>query len=712
MERGFPMQKYLRRHSRLLGISLVGLITISLIVAVMKQQSTLPHQSIPAQQPVLPQQQTLQRQTTNAVINASLQPPRNLTTVSLDSTIRANWTPPTDPHVAWQVFSVWDQNNTLISAKLLGKTAKAADGNGLAEGAQYTITVQSMDASGALSEPIIATAKTDLQSPMPNAAFFENFQDTPPGNLNYNYFDVRTSDHGIDPDLTSQDEFMVFANERHFHTQVIGGEGSRAIFIRPRVPFDFTNRTGTMQFEVDLPPVLKNVGKWFEVIISKDLISNENELDLEENSGSFVNSVTFGFFQKAPDYFFTDNPGYEGYGFNIPVITINSNGTRKEFDGTPTTQSALMTPTNVRMPITFKLSQTSAELFVDGKSVLKATGFTLPFTRGNIAIAHRSDYGTKVFEGYDQQAPPLPLQLLHWDTIQYDGPPGSFNPVVKTYIQSGCPAVEHVIIFERQIEGCHFFTADNATLTYTIPDDTTQAKTARLTFDTIAKSGSGTLSVNGNSMPFSLINHAMEVDVNALQSDEVDFPAQWLHPGTNTFHFTFNDNTSEFIQAEVEVIYNQHRVIANPPVVPPPQIGLTTQAVRVERITTDPMVKSGTTYLYSLGSAAPVNYSLSVVSGGTPWLKITSPTTGRLISPALGGKVIPINFSVDFSMPDCCTRADGNIAVIKITGGAMPMYVAIIADYYGLAHYMSILNKFPATTIFKKDAIIGFHSNG
>jgi len=671
----------------------------------MKQQSILQQHSTPQQQPIL------QQHTTNPVINATLQPPGNLTTLSLDSTIRANWTPPKDPHVAWQVFSVWDQNNTLISAKLLGKTAKAADGNGLAEGAQYTITVQSMDASGALSKPITATAKTDVQSPMPNAAFFENFQDTPPGNLNYNYFDVRKSDHGIDPDLTDRDEYMVFANERHFHTQVIGGEGSRAIFVRPRVPFDFTNRTGTMQFEVDLPPVLKNVGKWFEVIISKDLISNENELDLQENSGSFVNSVTFGFFQKAPNYFFTDNPGYEGYGFNIPVITINSNGTRKEFGGTPTTLSAFMTPTNVRMPITFQLSQTSAELFVNGKSVLKATGFRLPFTRGNVAFAHRSDYGTKVFDGYHLQAPPLPLQLLHWDTIQYDGPSGSFNPVVKTYIQSGCQAVVHVIIFERQIDGCHFFTANNTTLTYMIPDDTMQAKTARLTFDTIAKGGSGTLSVNGNNMPFSLINHAMQVDVNALQTNEVDFPANWLHRGSNTFHFTFSDNTSQFIQAEVEVIFNQHRVIANPPFMPPPQIGVTTQTVRVERITTDPMVKTGTTYLYSLGSADPVTYNASVISGGTPWLKISSPTTGTLTSPALGGRVIPLNFSVDFSKPDCCTRADGNIGVIKITGGVMPQYVAVIADFYGLDHYMSILNTFPSMTTFNKDAIIGYHGN-
>ena len=117
----------------------------------------------------------------SAIINTHLQSPSNLTTLSLDSTIKANWTAPADPKVSWQVFSVWDQNGTLISSKVLGNTATAADGNGLQTGAVYMIKVQSMDASGRLSKPVTATATTDAQAPMKNAAFFENFDDTPPG---------------------------------------------------------------------------------------------------------------------------------------------------------------------------------------------------------------------------------------------------------------------------------------------------------------------------------------------------------------------------------------------------------------------------------------------------------------------------------------------------------------------------------------------------
>src|SRR6058998_2887223 len=84
----------------------------------------------------------------SATINPSLGQPTSLTLQGLDSTIRANWTPSTDPNIAWQVFSAWDAG-TLILTKVLSKVAVAADANGLQSNHSYTIQVQSMDASGA-----------------------------------------------------------------------------------------------------------------------------------------------------------------------------------------------------------------------------------------------------------------------------------------------------------------------------------------------------------------------------------------------------------------------------------------------------------------------------------------------------------------------------------------------------------------------------------
>src|SRR6188768_3530897 len=86
----------------------------------------------------------------SAAINPSLGAPTNLILTGLDSTIRANWTAPTDPNAAWQVFSVWD-GNKLIGTKILSKTANVADGNGLESSKQFTIKVQSMDSGGQLS---------------------------------------------------------------------------------------------------------------------------------------------------------------------------------------------------------------------------------------------------------------------------------------------------------------------------------------------------------------------------------------------------------------------------------------------------------------------------------------------------------------------------------------------------------------------------------
>ena len=84
------------------------------------------------------------------------------------------------------------------------------------------------------------------------------------------------------------------------------------------------------------------------------------------------------------------------------------------------------TPKNVRVPVVLKVSQTSAEMLINGVSAVKATGFTLPFTQGEWTITHRAFYAPR--------SPSFPayLQLIHWQTVQFDGPGGSFSPVGTT----------------------------------------------------------------------------------------------------------------------------------------------------------------------------------------------------------------------------------------------------------------------------------------
>lgn len=651
--------------------------------------------------------------TQSAVINKNLQPPSNLTTLSLDSTIKANWTAPNDPKVAWQVFSVWGQNNVLISSKVLGKTATAADGNGLQTGATYTVKVQSMDAAGELSKPVSATTTTDAQSPMKNAAFFENFDDSPPGDLNSNYFDVRTFDrpnHPVDPAI-DYDKRQVFVNERHFHTEVIGGEDSAGVFLRPRAPFDFANRTGTIQFEVDFPAILRVPGKWWEVDVSKDPISNEEQLG-DTSSGNFSNSVVFGFFNQNPHYFAASDPQQAVKSVNLPIIKVNINGTITSFTGT----EPLYTPTNVRLPVVLRLSQTSAEMIVNGNSILKATGFTLPFTRGNIQFFHRANYGTKVTSA-PYNPPTQTVQLLHWETIQYDGPDGSFSPVMKTYIQPDCKPVVAYGDYANRINSCgRMLPLNGGSATLSIPDDLSQAKTARFIFNRTTTSGNGTVTINGHPTAIPMTSHPVPSDQvvdHSLELEAVDIPVSWLERGSDTFQFRFSDGNARFTQAELEVTFNQPRVIGNPPVMPMGMLSATTTTFRVERLTTDPMQLTGTTYLYSLGSATPIRYNAAVITTKTPWLKITSPTSGTLNSPALGGGVTALTFSVDFS--DYTTPSDsnfdGDIAIIKVTGGNMPQYIGVLRAYYGRAVAYGIIppTAIPLTTQFNKAGIPDYH---
>src|SRR5256885_36269 len=93
----------------------------------------------------------------------------------------------------------------------------------MGKGLRMMRTRRVVGALGIGSAAISAPAATDPQSPMRNAAFFEDFNE-PAGGLDANYFDVRTS-HGGDfrPASLGLEALQVFNNENHFHTQIING---------------------------------------------------------------------------------------------------------------------------------------------------------------------------------------------------------------------------------------------------------------------------------------------------------------------------------------------------------------------------------------------------------------------------------------------------------------------------------------------------------
>lgn len=622
-------------------------------------------------------------------------PPSGLQLVELDSSFHVTWTPSTDPTTAWHVVTVWD-GTILQQSKVVGKTARAAQTNGLMSGHEYTVKVQAMNAAGGLSDPISMQGTPDAQSPMTNAAFFENFNSYGMmSGLDPNVFDVRTSQFSdLQPVSIGLEKMMIFASENHFHTQVIGGKGRGEIVIRPRVPFDFAGRMGTFQTEVDMAPVQRSSGKWFEFHLVKNIPWSGDEFG-DGVGEDWPDSIEFSV-RQGDDTEPT---------VNYPQITVNIGGSVSTFRA-PARQ---ITPANVRVPVVLKVSQTRIEFWINGVNVLNATGFNIPWTSGYWMVGHRNWYASQ-----DHETTPMIVQLVHWETMQFDGPTNSINPVTKMYLlQQGCLGIVQMV--SSGVNGCpalyYYQGRDNYAFNFNIPENpATQGRTARLLFNGSAPS-TFTASINGN-----LVTLTPQSTNSWLRSlVTTDFPASWLHQGNNSVILTYNGDLSSggpgITQVEVEVVYNTPRVLPAPMHTDPmAMLGVTAQNFRFDHTSTDPMVVTATTNVYSLGWANPVPFQATVVSTETNWLTVT-PASGTANSPALGGGVVPLTLQVDFN--GLSTDSNGEVGVIKVTGGGMPVYIGVLAVNDGMNHHYNFIPSFtnPITT-FNKAAIPDYHGPG
>lgn len=621
--------------------------------------------------------------------NPALGQATNLSLTGLDSTIRANWTPSTDTNIAWQIFSVWD-GSTLIGTKVLSKTTSVADANGLVSSHQYTIKVQGMDSSGALSNPTQANGITDPQSPMANAAFFDNFNDAPNGDMDPNYYDVRADQNG-ETDL--DDSKMAMVLERHWHTQLIGGVSQSSVVIRPRVPIDFANRTATIEFEVDAQSQ-RSHGKWWEIQVVKDIPPNGYQMGIQDG-GEWGNQVEFAMFGETGNF--------QSNQTNLARIITNANGNKNIVDGTV----PIFTPANVRVPVVLKISQNYAEMFINGQSVVKTTGFNLPFSKGHVLLIEKEYFSHKIDCCDPEHNPVLINELMHWDNIQFDGPAGSYNPVVKTYIQPGCRG--RVFTTGNGLLDCPSLgNGNNISLDLQIPEDISKARSARLLFNG-NPSGSLTTKLNGTTLSGRINtdggNGKGHDNVNMI---DIANPASILKTGTNTLTFTASngwDCCYGMAAVQLEVIYNTPRVINNPPYTPVSALSVTNNNFFVQKNASSPTIQTFTTNLYVLDSDKPVNYTVSTPFQGVANLvKVTTPLTGTVTPIPLGGSLVPITFQVDTSK----VSGDGQLAVIQATGADHPMAVSI--GVYGEADQVTFYSSTPMNfNTFNKAAIPDYH---
>jgi fibronectin type III domain protein len=628
--------------------------------------------------------------TVPAALTANLDPtlvaPGRLQTTGLNSTIRANWTAPADAKAAWQLISVWD-GAQLMGEKVLSPTATAADLNGLQPNHAYTVAVQSMSAAGKLSTPLTGTGTTDGQSPMANAVFFENFDGATPGPLNPDYFDVRLRDGSTTPDGVD-DRARVFVSEHHFHTELISGEGDAAVSIRPRGIFDFANRVGTFQFEVDMAPVQSIPGKWFEVHLSRHAPTDAQFFNLAVNENdTYPDDLAFSVARPLNATSPSD--------VQVATIGVNAGGAQKTVLG----RTNNFTPKNVRVPVVLKVSQTSAEMFINGVSAVKATGFTLPFTQGEWTITHRAFYAPR--------SPSFPayLQLIHWNTVQFDGPSGSFSPVRKTYLAPGCPGVKIALQFDCTVDA-------NSPVSVSIPDAVAGMTSARLLFNPF---DSGNCDHGAYTVNATVNGHSIAVPTQPATPDgqgehcydhnlaSVSIPASWLKQGANVVRLGRQAD-----QLEIEAAFNQPRTIGHAAVAPAPILAATNDNLLTGRPAGASTVDV-TTYLFSQGADTPINYQIVNKTGSiTPWLSIVTPTSGTITSIATGGSLVPITVRIDFTK---ATRDPGTQipGILQVTGN---VYIAIAYDRSSTTYDYAIKTYNPMITQFDKGAIPDYHGTG
>ena len=627
-----------------------------------------------------------------------------LALTGLDSTIRGNWDASGNTGLKFQVASVWTgdgieaNGSKLISTKVVAPTVGVVDLNGLRTGDLYTVKIQNIDTNGAISQPILqASARTEEQEPITNAAFFDNFNDAAHGPLNPNYYDVRSFSHYGEPYSQGvTDAISAFSSERHFHGSLLEAQGQGSIMIRPRakasiVNADGSDRTMTMQFEVDMLPGQRNGnhGKWWEVNFSEKIPATGGEFGGKGHAG-FPNSIVFAAHERAQNYWPDFNE--RGNTINIPNIDVNVNGTTKQCQSSSLT--GIFTPGNVRVPVVLKVSRTSAEMFLNGVSWVKCTGFTLPFNSGYWIISD-DNYRPAFIEGdYYGQFPMIFNKLSHWDMIQWDGPAGSINNERKTFGETGCPLT---IKYDglTGIHNCPPFinggTSGTATVNIPAASDLQDIKEARITFVGVHTGGSAKL--NGTSignfpaaLQYGIEGIPADHDVINAQTETVLTPSQIaLHrTGGNQIQIT-TSRYNRYAAMQIELVYNRARVIDNPPQEFMGMLGVTGNNFRHDRKVGGPTSVTNTTYLYSQGSDEPVDYTIQQINpAANKWFTLNTPATGTVTSIPKGGNLVPITYTVDLTQTIDTTPGDsegsnmGELAVLKITGGGMTVYVGVL----------------------------------
>jgi hypothetical protein len=82
------------------------------------------------------------------------------------------------------------------------------------------------------------------------------------------------------------------------------------------------------------------------------------------------------------------------------------------------------------------------------------------------------------------------------------------------------------------------------------------------------------------------------------------------------------------------------------------------------------------------------------VLAGAPWLQITAGASGVLESPAVGGALVSLTLAVNTTQVEA-DGDDGAVGYVRVSGGAMPVYVAVYLQEYQRDYRYTLIPAFP-----------------
>ncbi|HEX2909273.1 MAG TPA: fibronectin type III domain-containing protein [Chloroflexia bacterium] len=283
----------------------------------------------------------------------------------------------------------------------------------LTNGVKYEARIQAVDMTGNLSapsDPVFFTGNPErvnrLREQM--TGFFDDFnrQAGPIDELKWNQAYSRCNSERFNASFINP--------QFHTHNMISDLRCDRGQVInRPRAAFDFTNRTGTIVFDMD---GLTRRDIWY-LDLTPEFMDITPNVDAFNEKGEGVPSSMLRISQNEGEVaiYLLDGSGKE----KKLAPEDNSNYKALEWIGLPVIA-------NVRRHWEIKVSQSQVQIFINGKLVVGANNINLPFTRATLLWNEFSYNTPKANE---------PYALLHWDNFGFDGP--ASNLETHNYRTSG-----------------------------------------------------------------------------------------------------------------------------------------------------------------------------------------------------------------------------------------------------------------------------------